>query len=68
MFRSPARIALAVLVLSLVVGYLFAGGQLYDTFVGLDPSAFPAGQAIQPLSIPQSIFNGYATRFAKDQI
>ncbi len=47
MFRSPARVALGVLVLSLVVGYLFAGGQLYDTFVGLDPSAFPAGQAIQ---------------------
>ncbi|MGH0030151.1 MAG: hypothetical protein ACQGVC_10200, partial [Myxococcota bacterium] len=47
MFRSPARVALVVLVLSLVVGYGFAGGQLYDTFVGLDPSAFPAGQAIQ---------------------
>ncbi len=47
MFRSPARVALGILALSLIVGYLFAGGQLYNTFVGLDPSAFPAGQAIQ---------------------
>jgi predicted aldo/keto reductase-like oxidoreductase len=47
MFRSPARIALTVLVLSLLVGYGFAGEQLYKTFIGLDPSGFAAGQAIQ---------------------
>ncbi len=49
MFRSPARTALGVLALSLLVGYAFAGGQLYKTFIGLDPAAFPAGQAIQGL-------------------
>jgi hypothetical protein len=49
MFRSPARVAAVVLVLSLVIGYGFAGSELYRTFVGLDPSGFPAGQAIQDM-------------------
>ena len=47
MFRSPARVAIAILVVSLIIGYGFAGGQVYKTFIGLDPSGFPAGQAIQ---------------------
>jgi hypothetical protein len=53
MFRSPARVACIVLALSLLVGWAFAGSQLYKTFVGLDPSGFPAGQAIQ--DVAQSI-------------
>jgi predicted aldo/keto reductase-like oxidoreductase len=47
MFRSPARIALAVLGIALVVGFGVSGAFLYQSFIGLDPSAFPLGPAIQ---------------------
>jgi hypothetical protein len=49
MFRSPVRVALVVVAVSLALGWAFAGSQLYRTFIGLDPSGFPAGQAIQTI-------------------
>jgi predicted aldo/keto reductase-like oxidoreductase len=50
MFRSPGRIALFSLALALVVGYAVAGLYLYQSFIGLDPSAFPLGPAVQELA------------------
>jgi len=51
MFRSPARIALWVLCTALVVGFGVSGAYLYDSFIGLDPSAFPLGPAIQEIAL-----------------
>ena len=38
---------LVCLILALVVGYTVLGHYGYQSFIGLDPSAFPAGQAMQ---------------------
>jgi hypothetical protein len=49
MFRSSARIAVFVLAIALVVGFAVSGAFIYDSFIGLDPSAFPLGPAIQDI-------------------
>jgi predicted aldo/keto reductase-like oxidoreductase len=50
MFRSSARIAVFVLAIALVVGFTVSGAFIYDSFIGLDPSAFPLGPAIQDIA------------------
>jgi aryl-alcohol dehydrogenase-like predicted oxidoreductase len=49
--RTGGGIAVAAwLVLAGVVGFVVSGRFLYDTFIGLAPSAFPLGEAIQSLA------------------
>jgi len=38
-------------VLALLIGFTLTGAVLYESFIGLDPSAFPAGPAIQRLAL-----------------
>ena len=49
MFRSPGRSALFVLGLALVAGWAVSGRYLYQSFIGLDPSAFPLGPTVQKI-------------------
>jgi predicted aldo/keto reductase-like oxidoreductase len=44
---SSSRLGLIVALVALVLGYFVSGQLLYDSAVGLDPSAFPAGEWIQ---------------------
>lgn len=37
--------------LAVLVGFTLTGAVLYKSFIGLDPSAFPAGEAIQSLAL-----------------
>jgi hypothetical protein len=37
--------------LALLIGFTLTGAVLYRSFIGLDPSAFPAGEAIQSLAL-----------------
>ena len=49
MFRSPSRIALFVILLALVLGFAVVGRLLDQSLIGLDSSAFLAGEPIQSL-------------------
>lgn len=46
----PRSAFLLGLVLTLAVGFWYAGAVLYRTFIGLDPAAFPAGAALESLA------------------
>ena len=50
MFRSPSRIALAVILLAVVVGFVVVGRLVDQSFIGLDASAFLGGEAIQSVA------------------
>ena len=50
MFRKPGLMTLVCLAFALVAGLLWTGHWLYVLPVGLDASAFPAGEAIQRLA------------------
>ena len=43
----PFAVVLICLVLGLVVGYAVFGHFGYESFIGLGPTAFPAGEALQ---------------------
>jgi len=45
----PRTAFLVGLASTLVVGFTYAGAALYRTFIGLDPSAFPAGTRLEAL-------------------
>jgi predicted aldo/keto reductase-like oxidoreductase len=45
----PRNAFLLGLALALAVGFFYAGAVLYRTFIGLDASAFPAGEALDRL-------------------
>ncbi len=47
---STRNVVLVCLAVAVGVGFLFSGPLLYYSFVGLDPSGFPMGQAIQSAS------------------
>jgi predicted aldo/keto reductase-like oxidoreductase len=47
MFRRPGRVTLACLAFALIAGFAWTGHWLYTAPVGLDSTAFPAGEAIQ---------------------
>lgn len=47
MNARPGRLALFWILASAVVGFTVVGGLLYKAAIGLDPDAFPAGQAMQ---------------------
>jgi predicted aldo/keto reductase-like oxidoreductase len=49
MLRTPRSAWLASFVLALVAGYFVSGYFFYRAPIGLDPSGFPAGEAIQRL-------------------
>lgn len=45
----PRNAFLVGLVISLVVGFVYAGAVMYRTFIGLDPAAFPAGNLMEAI-------------------
>ncbi len=49
MFGKPRNVIIGCLVAAVVLGYLWTGWLLYRMPIGLDPSGFPAGEAIQSL-------------------
>ena len=51
MLRSPRIAWIAALVVALVAGYFVAGSLLYHAFIGLDASAWVAGEAIQRFAV-----------------
>lgn len=50
--RSRARVLGVVIAISLVVGWATSGALIYDSMVGLDSSAFPAGEWLQSNLFP----------------
>ncbi len=50
MFRKPGLVTLACSVAALVAGFLWTGHWFYLFPIGLDASAFPAGEAIQRIA------------------
>ena len=50
MFQKPRSAIVVSLVLALVVGFFVTGHFIYQGAIGLDPSGFPAGQAIQSIA------------------
>lgn len=51
MKTRPAVVALAAIGASLVVGYLWSGHYAWQASIGLDPSAFPAGELLQRMGV-----------------
>ena len=51
MLRSPRIAWIAARVVALVAGYFVAGSLLYHAFIGLDASAWVAGEAIQRFAV-----------------
>jgi predicted aldo/keto reductase-like oxidoreductase len=49
-FQKPRNAIVASLVLALVVGFSVTGYFMYQAAIGLDPSGFPAGEAIQAIA------------------
>jgi predicted aldo/keto reductase-like oxidoreductase len=47
----PGILALAAIGASLVVGYLWSGHYAWQASIGLDPSAFPAGEIMQRIGV-----------------
>jgi len=50
MFRKPGLVTLACLALALIAGFAWTGHWFYTFPIGLDATAFPAGEAIQRLA------------------
>jgi aryl-alcohol dehydrogenase-like predicted oxidoreductase len=48
---KPRNAIIACLLFALVAGYFIAGNLLYKLPIGLDPSGFPAGEAIQAIAM-----------------
>ena len=51
MLRSPRNAWLVALVVALVAGWFVVGSLLYHAFIGLDASAWLAGDTIQRLAV-----------------
>ncbi|MGH0036253.1 MAG: aldo/keto reductase [Myxococcota bacterium] len=56
MSLRPRNVFLFCVVLSLGVGLVVSGGFMYQAAIGLDPSAFPAGELMQ--RIGEALFSG----------
>jgi len=51
MKTRPGLVALYAMVASLLLGYVVSGHYLWNAAIGLDPSAFPAGELLQKLGV-----------------
>jgi predicted aldo/keto reductase-like oxidoreductase len=49
MRSRPLKVALACMLAAGLVGFVISGSLMVKSFIGLDPSAFPAGQLVQDI-------------------
>jgi predicted aldo/keto reductase-like oxidoreductase len=49
MRSRPLKVALACMLVAGLVGFVISGSLMVKSFIGLDPSAFPAGQLVQDI-------------------